>query len=59
MEHVLLYGVTIQRAIAGGDLEEMRKVAKQAEEHLREWGDVRSALENLKIEIAKLEHRRK
>lgn len=58
MEHVLLYGVTIHRCIAKGDLAEMKRVAQQAEEHLRETGDIRSALESLKIEIAKLEHKR-
>jgi primosomal protein N' len=51
------YGVVIQRAIASGDLAEMKRAAQQAEEHLRQTGDVRSALENLKIEIAKLEHK--
>lgn len=57
-EPVLLYGVTIQRAIASGNLEEMTKLSQQAEEHLKQYGDVRSALEALKIEIAKLEHKR-
>ena len=58
MEHVLLYGVTIQRAIASGNVAEMKKVAQQAEDHLKEWGDVRSALEPLRIEIAKAESKR-
>ncbi|MBV8707456.1 MAG: DUF1843 domain-containing protein [Acidobacteriaceae bacterium] len=59
MQHVVLYGVVMQRAIASGNLQEMKKVAQQAEEHLKEWGDVRASLEHLKIEIAKLEHKQK
>jgi len=54
-----LYGVTIHRCIAGGKLDEMKKLVKQAEQHLAEYGDVRAALEALKIEIAKLEHKYK
>jgi HPt (histidine-containing phosphotransfer) domain-containing protein len=51
----VLYGVGIQEAAASGDLERMKSVARQAEEYLRESGDVPAALEALKIEIAKLE----
>ncbi len=51
----VLYGVGIQEAAASGDLERMKLVARQAEEYLRESGDVPAALEALKIEIAKLE----
>lgn len=51
------YGVVIQRAIASGDLAEMKRAAQEAEEHLRQTDDVRSALANLKIEIAKREHK--
>ncbi len=50
---VILYGVPIHHAIAKGDLAEMKNLAAQAEEHLKQVGDVRSALEYLKIEIAK------
>ena len=50
---VLLYGPPIQEAIAKGDLARMKQLAKEAEEHLREVGDVRAALEYLKLEIAK------
>src|SRR5919112_4805152 len=39
-EMIALYGVPIQRAIADGDLEKMRELAKQAEEHLQEYGNV-------------------
>jgi len=52
------YGVAIQQAIAKGDLANMKSVAAAAEAHLKEYGDVRSALELLKVEIAKLEHKK-
>ena len=55
----ILYGVAIHQSIASGNLGEMKKVAQQAEQHLSEHGDVRAALEALKIEIAKLEHSKK
>lgn len=58
MAHVL-YGPPIQDAIAKGDLPRMKQLAVEAEKHLQETGDVRSALEYLKIEIARLEHRQK
>jgi hypothetical protein len=51
------YGVAIQQAIAKGDLENMKQVAAAAEQHLQQTGDVRAALEALKIEIAKHEHK--
>lgn len=50
-----LYGVIIHEAAASGDHARMREVADQAEKQLAETGDVRAALEALKIEIAKLE----
>ena len=53
------YGTAIQEAIATGDVAKMKQVATVAEHHLAQVGDVRSALEHLKIEIAKLEHKRK
>ncbi|MCA1587228.1 MAG: DUF1843 domain-containing protein [Chloroflexi bacterium] len=52
---VPLYGVAIHQACERGDLDEMRKVAAQAEEHLAEYGDVPKAYEELKAEIAKAE----
>ncbi len=55
---VILYGVTIHKCIASGNLAEMKKLAAQAEQHLAEHGDVRAALEALKVEIAKLEHKK-
>lgn len=52
---VILYGVGIHRAAAGGDLAVMKKTAAEAEAYLQSHGDVGAALEALKIEIAKLE----
>jgi hypothetical protein len=52
-----LYGVGIHHCIARGDLPEMKALVKEAEQFLREAGDVSAALEALKIEIAKREAR--
>jgi hypothetical protein len=52
------YGPPIQEAIAKGDLAAMKQVAADAERHLQQVGDVRTALEYLKIEIAKHEHKK-
>lgn len=54
---VTLYGVSIHEAAASGDLERMKAVARQAEEYLREAGNVPAALELLKLEIAKLQRK--
>jgi hypothetical protein len=54
-EFRVLYGVPIGEAIASGDLDRMRDMAKEAEEHLAEVGHVSAALELLKVEIAKAE----
>ena len=53
------YGPPIQEAIAKGDLARMKQLATEAEAHLQEVGDVPAALEYLRIEIAKLEHKGK
>ena len=53
------YGVAIQQAIASGDLNRMKQVVKDAEAYLQEHGDVRAALEVLKVEIAKHESKGK
>jgi hypothetical protein len=50
------YGPSIQEAVAKGDLEEMRAIARVAEEHVREHGNVAAALEALRVEIAKVEY---
>jgi uncharacterized protein DUF1843 len=53
----VMYGDAMQEAVASGELVKMKAVARQAEEHLRQHGDVSAALEVLKVEIAKLEKR--
>jgi hypothetical protein len=50
-----LYAVAIHHCIAGGVVSEMKKLLQQAEQHLKDHGDVRAALELLKLEITKLE----
>jgi len=50
------YGPPIQEAIVKGDLAQMKQVAAAAEQHLQQTGDVRAALEFLKIEISKHSH---
>lgn len=52
-----LYAVGMAHACASGELERMRELARQAEEHLREYGDVSAALEVLRVEIARLEQK--
>lgn len=49
------YGVAIQEAVASGDLAKMREVAQQAEQYVREWGNISAAFEVLKLEISRLE----
>jgi Domain of unknown function (DUF1843) len=51
------YGVAIHQARASGDLDEMRKVAADAEAYIAEHGDVAGALDALKAQIAKQEAR--
>jgi hypothetical protein len=50
---VVLYAPPIQEAIAKGDLPRMKQLAAEADEYLKQAGDVRAAREYLKIEIAK------
>lgn len=52
---IVAYAPAIQEAIARGDLAQMRDVARLAEEHMREYGNVALAYELLKVEIARLE----
>jgi hypothetical protein len=52
---VPLYGVTIHKCIAGGDLQKMKDLCAEAEQHVATYGDVSAALEVLKSEIAKAE----
>ena len=51
------YGTAIHQALATGDLAKMKAAAKSAETYIAQHGDVSSALEVLKAEIAKLEHK--
>jgi hypothetical protein len=55
MTNNMLYGAAVQEAAASGDLNKMKAVRQQAEEHLKNVGDVTAALQALKVEIAKLE----
>jgi hypothetical protein len=57
MGAIPLYAVGIHKAAASGDLARMKEVARDAEQHLSEHGNVPAALEALKVEIAKLEAR--
>lgn len=52
---ILPYGVAIQQAVASGDLERMKAVAREVETYLQEQGNVPAALEALKLEISKLQ----
>jgi len=52
---VPLYGVTIHRCIATGDLAKMKEMRTEAEKQLAEQGNISAALEVLKAEIAKAE----
>jgi len=47
------YGPAIQEAIAKSDLAKMKQLAADTEKYLQQVGDVRAALEYLKIEIAR------
>lgn len=53
-----LYGVVIHEVICSGDVNRMKQVAQEAEQYLQEAGDVPAALQALKIEIAKAEHKK-
>ena len=48
-----MYAVAIQHAIASGDVDEMKKVAKEAEQHLQDYGNISAAREALNVEIMK------
>lgn len=47
------YGTAIHQAIVSGDLGRMKQVAAEAEDFVRQSGDVHAALELLKLEIAR------
>jgi Domain of unknown function (DUF1843) len=48
-----MYGTAIQEAIVSGDLRAMKLLAREAEKHIKEWGDMSTSLALLKLEIAK------
>ncbi|MFJ2386692.1 DUF1842 domain-containing protein [Pseudomonas koreensis] len=52
-----LYAVAVQQAQTSGDLAQLKTVVQQAEQQLAHEGALRSALEHLKAEIARLEAR--
>lgn len=52
---IFLYAGAMAEATASGDLEKMRELARQAEEHVQEYGNIPAALEVLRLEIARLE----
>jgi hypothetical protein len=54
MTPIPLYASAITDAIAGGDLDQLRKLQALAESHLEEHGDIGALLAQLKVEIAKL-----
>ncbi|ALG72498.1 hypothetical protein VY88_32810 [Azospirillum thiophilum] len=53
--HYPMYMATITDAIAKGDLAQMKTLQSQAEEVLTAYGDIPTALQLLKVEIAKAE----
>lgn len=53
-----VYAAAVQEAIASSDLDKMRLLEKEAEAQVREDPKLRTALDSLKREIAKLESRR-
>jgi hypothetical protein len=52
-----LYAVAVQQAQASGDLAQLKTVVSQGEQQLANSGALRSALEQLQAEIARLEAR--
>ena len=53
-----LYAVVIHEVVCSGDVNRMKQVAKEAETYLQQSGDIPAALQALKIEIAKAEHKK-
>lgn len=54
---IQIYGAAVQEAIASRDLDKMRVLEKEAEAQVRKDPKLRTALDSLKREIAKLEGR--
>ncbi|HEV3001650.1 MAG TPA: DUF1843 domain-containing protein [Solirubrobacteraceae bacterium] len=57
MAEVRPYGPAIHEAIASGEVDRMREVLSQAEQHLSEHGNVSAAVEALRAEIARCERK--
>ncbi|AXI61268.1 hypothetical protein DLD99_12545 [Pseudomonas kribbensis] len=55
--HVPLYAVAVQQAQTSGDLAQLKTAVQQGEQQLAHEGALRSALEQLNAEIARLEAR--
>ncbi|MFJ2363368.1 DUF1842 domain-containing protein [Pseudomonas sp. NPDC087697] len=55
--HLPLYAVAVQQAQTSGDLAQLKAVVSQGEQQLASSGALRSALEQLHAEIARLEAR--
>lgn len=55
MAEIPVYGCAMHKAIAKGDVDEMRTLVNEAKEHLRTYGNVPFVLEVLRSEIAKVE----
>ncbi|WP_137940228.1 DUF1843 domain-containing protein [Chitinivorax sp. B] len=51
------YGNAIHQAIASGDLSQMKALLQQGEQHLQQYDDLHKAVEQLKLEITRLEKR--
>ncbi|MFT4253744.1 MAG: DUF1843 domain-containing protein [Caulobacter sp.] len=49
------YGVAVTDAIASGEHARLKEAEAAAEAHLKDYGDVSTALALLKLEIAKLQ----
>ncbi|RQS29014.1 DUF1843 domain-containing protein [Burkholderia sp. Bp8992] len=49
------YGVAIHQAISDGDVAKMKALLSQAEEVLKQQGDLAAAVGKLKLEIARRE----
>jgi uncharacterized protein DUF1843 len=56
--HVIpLYAVPIQEAVASGDVQRMKGLVTHAEEYVKTHSEIAGAVEKLKAEIARLEHK--
>jgi Domain of unknown function (DUF1843) len=54
--HIPLYAVALHQAIAKNDIDELDSLICHAEAYLQTYGDLPTLIEQLKTEIARLEH---